>query len=228
MAGTRRAPGSVVLGGILILLGLLLMLNNLGIVDFGDVISDWWPLILIGAGLFNLAQTGSLTAPTGWVPIVLGSVFLLATLDYLRWSRVWDLWPVALIVAGLSIVFGRGGATREGEADESELRISAMFSAVERRVTSDAFRGGRVSAVFGGAEVDLRQAELTEQGATLGVSAFFGGVELYLPRHWKVVVNPSAVLGGVDEKCNQEPQPADAPTLVVNASAVFGGIDIRN
>lgn len=228
MTTARGHSGTIILGGGLILLGLLLTLNNLDIVDFGDVISRWWPLILIGAGGFNLVQTRSPVAPTGWVPIVLGGVLLLATLDYMRWSRIWELWPVALIVAGLSVIFGRGTATPEGETTEHDLRISAVFSGVERRVTSDAFRGGHVSAVFGGADVDLRQAKLAEQGATLNVSALFGGVDLYLPRDWRVAVNPNEVLGGVDDKCRQDTAASDGPTLVVNASAVFGGVDIRN
>jgi predicted membrane protein len=49
--------GPLLPAGILILLGVLFLLDNLEVVDFGDVIGVLWPLALIGLGVWLLLAT---------------------------------------------------------------------------------------------------------------------------------------------------------------------------
>ena len=148
------------------------------------------------------------------------------------------LWPVILIALGLTVIFGRtmifgriaiihGLETEVDETDEAVLRVTAVLAGIERTVKSDAFRGGEVSAFLGSAKIDLSRAELSGEGARLNASAFLGEVSVIIPRHWRVEVNPSAVLGEVKERFHQDPQ-GEGPTLVVYASSMLAKVEIRN
>ena len=184
---------------VLIALGVIFLLGNLDVidVDIGDLITTWWPLILISLGVIGLFQTR--TAPIGSIfLIVLGVVFLLITLDVAEFDI---LWPIVIIGAGLWILF-HNRVSRRSTADEvgrdsvqDSINVSALFSGIEQRITSQSFQGGNVSATFGAVELDLRVAGLAEN-PVLNMNVFMGGVELSIPDEWLVNVNGSPVFGG--------------------------------
>jgi len=229
--------GTWFVGLLLVALGVVWVLTNLDILDFR--ISQWWPLILIVIGLLHLVQHRRITAFGGWFLIFLGVIFLLTTNDILEWNEIWKFWPVVLIFIGLSIIFERYGGykykpSESGEGDEvtgppGEDRIfgSAIFGALERKVNNKNFKGGSVSALFGGVEIDLRSAGLDEQGAVLSASATFGGVEIRIPESWAIEIRSTAILGGVSNKVSNE-EITSGKRLVINASAIFGGVEIKN
>ena len=70
-------------------------------------------------------------------------------------------------------------------------------------------------------------ASLGEE-ATVELTAILGGIDLFVPREWKVIVDSSAILGGVDDKHRATPATTVQPTLYVKATAILGGIDIKN
>lgn len=103
------------------------------------------------------------------------------------------------------------------------------------------FRGCRVDAVFGGADIDLRQAEIMDK-AILKASSIFGGIIIYVPDDVKVEVASTSIFGGVsdkrkdigrkkkskDDEGSKEKQTKNAGrTLYIDANCVFGGVEIR-
>lgn len=103
--------GRLVAGLILIGVGLLLALDRLWIVDFGDVYR-LWPLIVILVGLSRLSAGGE-RRQSGLVITMVGIWLLINTLGLfgLDWS---DSWPLVLILIGLARILvpcgeGRGG-----------------------------------------------------------------------------------------------------------------------
>ena len=73
--------------------------------------------------------------------------------------------------------------------NEPRLQRTAAFGGIRERVTSRDFSGGQVTAIFGGAEIDLRDAELAASGARLEVTAAFGGAAC--PPAWRPGGAPS-------------------------------------
>ena len=109
------------------------------------------------------------------------------------------------------------------------LNIDSVFSGVQRTILSKNFQGGRIACVFGGAEIDLTQADFSGT-VMLKLEAVFGGIKLIVPPHWQVINEIDGVFHGVDDKRRS---PAGAyndinKTLVLKGSAVFGGIEIRS
>jgi lia operon protein LiaF len=105
--GHFRRPDRLVIGGALVVLGLLYLLKLANVLDAGDVVRDWWPVILIAMGLAQLAERPRTVAgPT--VLIVAGAIVLLFTLDLVSGS-VWRVvWPVLLVLAGLAVIVRAG------------------------------------------------------------------------------------------------------------------------
>jgi hypothetical protein len=103
----------------------------------------------------------------------------------------------------------------------------ATFGPLEYRSTSSAFRGGTVTTWFGGGTLDLREATLSPEGATLRVSALFGGGNLIVPEDWHVETRLVGV-GGAGDGRPAGNAPIGAPTLRLEGTAVFGGWGITS
>lgn len=144
----------------------------------------------------------------------------------------------ALVRIGVGVVVGLAAAGAVGQAlarrrsvgDEAsdEFAIAVYVGGVQRSCTASALRHGVVSVVCGGVELDLREATLAPEGAALDLSATWGGVNVVVPRAWKVVVEDRSVLGGVDARVTPPDElPDDAPRLDVSVTARLGGVAIE-
>ena len=68
---------------------------------------------------------------------------------------------------------------------------------------------------------------MSEQSATIQVSAFFGGIDIKVPEGWQVNMEGTPIFGALENKCKGAEAP-DAPKLNIKGSAVFGGIEIKH
>ena len=231
MSQARDYQGRIFAGILLIAVGVVFLLANIGRLDFGDFISMYWPMILIFFGLWHLFSRGFRNAGGALFLIILGVFFQLNNWDMIG-GRVWVyFWPLLIIAAGLWIIFKprqRIFADKAPEIKDDDLGAFALFSGLKRRFESDKFRGGKATAIFGGMDLDLTQAKLAENQATVELTAILGGINLFVPREWNVIVDSSSILGGVDDKHRPVPAATVQPTLYVKATAILGGIDIKN
>ena len=136
---------------------------------------------------------------------------------------------IAVVLAAL-LALAQVLARRRSVGDETadEFVIVVRVGGVERASRATALRRGAVSVVLGGVDLDLREAVLDPAGATLALSATWGGVNVTVPTTWKVLVEHQAVLGGVNANVTPaEELPDDAPVLRVEATARFGGVAIK-
>jgi predicted membrane protein len=199
--------------------------------DFGDFISTYWPMILILIGISHLLTSGFRNAGFALFMIAIGAFFQLNNWGVIG-GRVWTyFWPLLIIAAGLWIIFKpkpKGFGENAPAIKKDDMGAFVIFSGLKRRFESDKFRGGKATAMFGGLELDLTQAKLQENQATVELTAILGGIDLFVPREWKVVVDSSAILGAVDDKHSPTPAATIQPTLYVKATAILGGIDIKN
>jgi predicted membrane protein len=121
------------------------------------------------------------------------------------------------------------GSTRGSGGANGIHRISmfAFMSGVNRRVRGAPFFGGNLTAVMGGIELDLTQAQLPED-AVVELFAFWGGIEIRVPREWSVVNQGFALMGSVEDKTGNLPQRPGTPRLVLRGMALMGGVEIKN
>lgn len=239
---SSRITGRLIVGGLLIFFGLLFTLDNFGVVDAGDVLA-YWPMILIVIGLVRVMQPRH---PGQRVPgIVMIGLGIFFQVQELGWTtlRFHDLWPVLLVFVGGSLIwraFERGRnlesgwavrATPESAAHSSSPRQSdfAFMGGVHRVVESPEYRGGDATAVMGAVELDLRGSRISSPPAVLDVFALWGGIEITVPPEWKVEIQVTPILGGVEKKARTTVADAEGSeqVLVVRGTALMGGIEVK-
>jgi len=229
----RRFDGRLLFGMVLLTLGVLFTLDNLNILDSEKIIR-WWPAIFLLVGLAKLFGIGtSRHLVWGVMFSVFGFLLLGDALD--QWDfQFWNFWPLILIFVGGSLLTRglsrkRPGVSADGTPDnlDSELRSFAFMSGVTRKIMASEFRGGELSAVMGGVELDLRGAHLGPGGvAVLEVFVWWGGIDMRVPEGWRVSNEGIAIMGGVEDSTKIPPDGKN--TLVIRGLVVMGGVDIKN
>jgi predicted membrane protein len=222
----------LVFGLIVSVIGVVLLLGNLGITEARHYLK-YWPVALIALGLAKLLQSRSLPGAVGGMAwMLLGAWFLGWNLGWLQtsvWGVLKTYWPALLVFFGLSLVWSTvrrrtgGGPTVDSR---NEVRALAMLGGLKWASDAPNFQGGEVTAVMGGVHLDLRRASLRGR-AVLDTFAMWGGVELVVPEGWAVELQGTPILGGFEDK-TRPPLDDNAPRLVVRGVAVMGGVEIKN
>ena len=128
--------------------------------------------------------------------------------------------PNPPVPAGQSYVINRNEAAREST-------VIAIFSGTDRKGVWDPPRTLNVVAIFGGSDIDLRDARIPAGGITINVAAMFGGVDVIVPDDLNVVVNGVGIFGGFDGKNHHVSDDPNTPTVKIDGVAIFGGVDVK-
>ena len=248
---SRSRSTGIILGIGAILLGAVLLLEQVPGLPGGPALPHHqrqWPLIQVAAGLARIRE-GRRPGP-GWILVAVGLVLLAKTLGHAQVAAL--AWPAILLGAGIFMVqrtlrrprlpapppegteaWLPGSARPWGFAPASDpgqdtLKLSAILSGIKHSVRSQGLRGGEVTAIFGGFELDLREAQLAGGSAQLEVFLLFGGGEIRVPADWEVTVTAAAVAGGVSDRGAPPPAgPGGRPRLELTGQILFGGCEIR-
>ena len=220
----RRTFSNVLWALVFIAAGVLLILKATGVYDFA-LFPGWWTVFLIVPALISMVRSGINVG--NLILLGVGIVLLLNANHWLGEVNLWLLLAGVLVIAiGLGVLLTprRGASGRQHTTAEGGPQVSAVFGAAEHVDASPDFVGADVSAVFGGADLDIRQVGIVEE-ATVRCTAVFGGVSLYVPPDVNLVVTGTPVLGGCSNHVGSQ-QIEGRPTLYVNYTAVFGGVEI--
>ena len=216
-------------GVTIVALGGILLLRNLEIIKFDSWNVFWgtvWAAGLVLAGLVTIVSSRQLlTRAWGLLLMAAGVSIGLNAYGVIDVS-IWKLfWPVVLIAVGLMMVFSIGSANRkraeESGTDDNEK--VAIFYGEQSRVRGD-YTGGSLTAVFGGVDLDLRQANIKD-GAIIDVFTFCGGININLPDDVIVKNEVRGVLGGSDDKTMSKP--SAKKTIYLRGECVLGGLEIK-
>jgi len=223
-----RFTPQLLVGLIVIAVGILMTLDNLQVVD-AERYLRFWPGALIVLGVVKIwhSRDGMGGSFGGFLFVVIGAWLLLEQTTLVRVS-FWDMWPALLVAFGVFLVWQGLSVPRRRAAAASKDLVSAMavLGGVAQGNNSPAFRGGELTAVMGGCELDLRHAAI-EGEAVIEVFALWGGIEIRVPEDWTVVSRITPILGGVDDK-TRPPQTASRHHLVLRGFVVMAGVEVKN
>jgi predicted membrane protein len=228
---SESSRAGVVWGALIVVAGVALLLDHMGFIVIGSLF-HFWPTVLIFFGVGHLFTRSN--RAWGVILVVVGTVFQLNSLGFTH-VRFADMWPVAIILVGLVLIWGalRPPVVVKGRSDSPDVfNATTVFGGIERRVTSHAFKGGRATCVFGGAELDLRDAIIDGDEATIEINCIFGGAEIRVPDTWNVHSMTMPVLGGFSDKTHisaaLDRSGAKRKTLHITGTIIFGGVEIAN
>jgi predicted membrane protein len=209
----------LIIGIFFAILGVLLTLDNLDLID-ADRYLAYWPLALIAIGILKFQDAGHRVL--GAFVIGIGALNLLSNTVDFRFS-IFDLWPVALILAGIGIVaHAFGFRLPSGQSDST---VWAILGVRKIKVDTRAYTGARIIAFMGGCELDLTKADMEQGPATIELLVIWGGINIKVPDGWEVVGNTVPIMGGAEIRTKAAP---GGRRLIVNGLAIMGGVEIKS
>jgi hypothetical protein len=292
----RHPNRHFIIGVLIVLLGFILLLDQLGFVEANKVFL-FWPLVLIYFGLNKFFGSHDMVGRFwGGFLSLLGISFQLEELG-ISHIRFGTIWPVFLICVGVLLILRRyesGSASRYGPpvepppgatppsndppppgsptptpatspadfdydwreashswrgawhehnwSNSSAPRLDELniFWGGRRRVVTKNFRGGEIITIFGGFEIDLREADIQGDIAQIEIVTIFGGGEIRIPANWSVVLETVGIFGGATDRTLHPEEPnrdasgvatASGPRpkkLIIKGVCIFGGINLKN
>jgi predicted membrane protein len=272
MTAEMRSPiisPRLVIGLLIVVFGMALMLENLGLMGAHRII-EYWPVGLVVIGGLKLVQGPSGGSRVWGGILVIAGVVLLADLYLvIHVDELWRWWPLALVAFGLMIVMkafrnppqtngeavripnvfggsssagtnapgpsspgssavggiaGSASFTKPGSMAQTMEEL-AIWSGVERRVSTPNFKRADLTAVMGGIEFDLRQAGADQGEAVIEVFVLWGGIEITVPPDWAVSNEVTAIMGGAEDSSSGTQQSRNR--LVVKGVVIMGGLEIK-
>ncbi|MCX6138334.1 MAG: DUF5668 domain-containing protein [Ignavibacteriales bacterium] len=223
----------MVIGAIIVIFGILFTLDNMGIIDNAGYYLRFWPVAIIAIGLIKIVSpTHHGERVAGLIVGGIGSLLLLWTLHALTFS-IWSLWPLVLVFIGVKMLLNPRRHCEKSWSMQNETSSDPFFqqfvfmSGTNQQLTTDNFRGGDVTAIMGGTQLDLRHAQMAGDSAIINVFAFWGGIEIWVPDTWNVLLEGTPIMGGIDIKTLPQKH-SDAKRLIIRGYAIMGGVEVKN
>ena len=246
-----------VLGIIIIFVGIFLLFYNLGYFPWSIyriIIS--WPALLVGIGIILLFDNKSSNKNAGIILTAIGTLFLLPRIFDVDVSGFF--FPLLIIVIGILFViksstkktfrsFRKDNFSLDNKNEwgdligitDSEINVTSdgfisrdyVFSGSKEKWTYNHVKRIEISSVFSGVELDLSQIELSQEveKVHIKVASVFGGVVLYVPDDWNIIMQKTGVFGSfADNRPRNVRQSSTNGRLVyMELEAVFGGGEIK-
>ncbi|MBR6505875.1 hypothetical protein IKT18_03535 [Candidatus Saccharibacteria bacterium] len=222
----------VMWGLVLVALGIIMGGNALGWFNIDLFFDGWWTLfIIIPCAIGIITEKGERIG--NLAGLIIGVLLLLACQGVIAFEMLWQIvLPVAIILIGVAMICKNLFNHKFDEQIEklnkkilNDGEIGAVFSGQNINLSNEEFKGKTVKAIFGGLQLDLRNAKIKED-VVINATATFGGIDIFLPDDVVVKVKSNSVFGGVSNKKDNKAK-EKAPTVYVNGTAVFGGIEIK-
>ena len=221
---------NILWGIILVIIGVIIGLNTIGITDIDIFFDGWWTLVIIVPcfiGLFtNKDKTGNIIGP------LVGVILLLGMQNIIDFNLIWKLLlPSIIVIIGLSLIFKNtfnskinNEIKKLNNKNTKDNEYCATFSGQRIDFPNEEFKGATLNSVFGSITCDLREAKIKED-VVINASSVFGGIDIIVPDDVNIKIKSNSIFGGVNnKKKNNEDKKY---TIYVNASCLFGGVDIK-
>lgn len=225
----RKKLADAFLGIVFIVIGIIYVVYLATDHSFSIFFDGWWTLFIILPCVYSMISQGINIGNI--IGAGIGVLLFLSVQDVIRYSDIWKfLVPAILILIGISIIIKPHSKKYHGEVytsvDTSDNpTYTAVFGGQDPNYSGQEFKGAKVNAIFGGADLKLRDA-IIKENCVIDISAVFGGADIYLPSNVKIIVNTTPIFGGVDTVFVSSTD-VNAPVVTINCVCIFGGVDIK-
>jgi predicted membrane protein len=233
----HSTKGRIFSGILVVAVGVVLLLKQFG-VQFPSWLFTWEALIILSG--FYVGIKHDFKHISWLIMVLIGGVLIID--DVFPETQLEQyLWPVVVIFIGLVMVSTAGKRKerwknwREGcrrnnivESSENMLDTVSIMGGVKKNVITKEFKGGEITCIMGGCEINLSQADFNGK-VILEITQIFGGTMLIVPSNWEIQSENVAILGGIEDKRDVKDINVDSDKiLVLKGVTIFGGIDIKS
>ena len=136
-------------------------------------------------------------------------------------------WIVSMVAGAIAAMRAKQRVGPNTLESADEFVASAIFGPLDFHSTASNLRGGTLELWYAGGVLDLRDATLAPEGATLTVKVVFGGGQVLVPADWRVVTNVQG-LGGVQDVREAKGYAEGSPTLTIQGTIIAGGFAVQS
>jgi predicted membrane protein len=240
----QKRKSGFLFGTFLILLGTVLVANNLGL--FPSFLLFSWQTLLVVLGIIGLFNKNIFS---GLALILVGAFFFIPKLatampEYFPGINpdifVSTYWAILLVVGGFLVILSQlfkspnckfveyNAGKKTFCKNSSGFSRSSIFGNGEHIIVDEEFKGGEINAVFGGIMLDLRKTHLSEGETYLEVNAVFGGAVIIIPETWYVEAHLNTVFGEFQDNRKANSEIDKSRKLLIEGNCVFGGGELKN
>ncbi len=227
MEAKKNIQANTIIGIIVILIGGAFLARNFDIIPYfylGMIFR--WQTILIVIGLTMYISSSNKSV--GIIMVIIGAFGLIP-----------DIWPLIFIGLGGYIIFknkkiipknSEENTFSESPNPSQMINDTSIFGGGKKRFQIDNFRGGNITAIFGGSEINFMDSTLADGTSKLNLFFLFGGSSLAIPSDWNVSIQTINIFGGfTDKRAIQQNQEFDSnKQLIITGIVLFGGGDLKN
>ncbi|MGC8803416.1 MAG: LiaF transmembrane domain-containing protein [Bacteroidales bacterium] len=248
LSPSTRAARKLIIGIILLIYGTILLFDNMGVLPvlIRQLFYSWQMILILLGILTVISHKGSVS---GLVLIAIGIFFMLPKFFNVPYNFAQLFWPFLLILLGLLIIFRRnsnvhhyprrywhaneGDTLHHDYASETNpndfIDVANIFGGNKQIIVSQQFKGGKITCIFGGSELDFTHAQLAEGTHVIDMVCIFGGASLIVPSDWEVRTEVVSILGGFADKRHAIPSMHDKnKILIIKGVTFFGGGEIKS
>jgi predicted membrane protein len=113
-------------------------------------------------------------------------------------------------------------------SNQDSIHSSAFMAGIKKNIISKDFKGGKISNILGGTEINLSQADIQDR-AILTINQALGGTTLIIPVNWEVQTDVDSIMGSIEDTRPVFKQNAGdtKKVLIIRGTTFMGGIEIK-
>jgi len=233
----RSGDSRSLLGILLVAIGAVMIARHSGWLnsDLYDHLFSW-PVLLIVIGLFNLARKAYTPAI---ILISIGLFFFVEQFSFIPENFHENFWPALIVLVGVSFILRRGGGSNhrnpfsnmdpKSKKSTDFIDETAIFGGKNVSVVTENFQGGKITSIFGGANINLRYAKPVE-GCMIDIATIFGGTKIIVPEDWNVKIEVVSIFGGFEDKRGYSviSRTGTGKVVVIKGTCIFGGGELNS
>ncbi len=216
---------NTIIGIIVILVGGLFLASNFDLfpIEYLSIIFTWQSILIV-IGIITYLNSGNKS-----LGVLIASIGILGFIP--------NFWALLLVGLGVYIIYKNqtkqpsGNIYETGELGEENEYINdvSIFGGSKKIFQFDNFRGGNITSIFGGSEINLTDSNLCDGISTLNLFFLFGGSNIRIPSNWNVFIQLTPILGGFkDKRVIVADESNDSKKLVIKGFILFGGGELNN
>lgn len=253
---TDNIKPRAIIGLGLIVFALMMLFDNMGLHFIGKIFGNWpVGMIIIGGALlygpFKIHNKSKANSNLPYFLIGFGIFFFLGQHHFFNLNFGSLIGPAILLAIGVHILRPSSkrwkrkininnevevnntenlSANDYSDDDDNSVDVFNILGGSEFSTQSQNLTGGNVICILGGADIDVRDADMNGDVMEINIIALMGGADIKVPPHWQVSVKVIPFLGGVSNKttCLADKLQVPKKRLIITGLALMGGIEVRN